>query len=413
MIQRLYLWAVLLPMFTMVQAQVSKSDYEKSVDYLNFETVLFSLESDNETIAKQFEQEISAISVTYQQMRDFLEKRNYQKNVELLNEINELKTLNFEEDLSQQSIVEFLSSKVFEDQKSYPKSYDFAHKENRMGTPLWKEFIRELQLKLNTVFTVEVNEVSDMPQHTDYAEHTIDLMDDGTLEEDFPTHSRFLGIEIRVWILVLVTNFLFSILVFWLLARFVSDDIHKLDKKWMHELKAIPKVTSSVNSGVLPANLTKEIKHLQDKIQALEVLIATWQHSKVEPEPKTERTQTPVVEAIAQQTEETPAEIFYQATPDNDGNFNDMYSSLHFKEGASIYKFTKTAVNRAYFQVDNQVSSVKLALQFPNRNIDPACEALNAYNSKAKRIVTVQKGEVELQGTLWICKIKAQIRYEN
>ena len=57
---------------------------------------------------------------------------------------------------------------------------------------------------------------------------------------------------------------------------------------------------------------------------------------------------------------------------------------------------------KAEFQIDERESSVKLALQYPDKNIDPVCEALNAFNPRARTIVTVEggMGEVELTQSL-------------
>jgi hypothetical protein len=106
-------------------------------------------------------------------------------------------------------------------------------------------------------------------------------------------------------------------------------------------------------------------------------------------------------------------EIFYLSTPNADGSFNERSASATYREGASIYRFTRTSINRARFQLDEREASIKLALQYPDRNIDPVCDAENAFNPKAKTIITNSAGEAELVGDKWFKNKKAKIRYGN
>lgn len=92
-----------------------------------------------------------------------------------------------------------------------------------------------------------------------------------------------------------------------------------------------------------------------------------------------------------------------------------VFTSATYIKGATIYRFSKISSNRAKFQIDEKDDSVKLALQFTDKNIDPVCDAVNAYNPKATRITTVEQGEAELQNGKWIVEKnkKAKIKYEN
>ena len=83
-----------------------------------------------------------------------------------------------------------------------------------------------------------------------------------------------------------------------------------------------------------------------------------------------------------------------------------------YKEGASIYRFTKVGNNRAKFKIDEREASVKLALTYPDKSIDPVCDAVNAFNPKTKQITTVEDGEAELLNNKWKISIKAKISYE-
>ncbi len=108
-------------------------------------------------------------------------------------------------------------------------------------------------------------------------------------------------------------------------------------------------------------------------------------------------------------------QTFFLSTPNSDGSFNESSSSSTYKDGATIYRFTKIGNNRAKFQIDEKEASARLALQYPDKNIDPVCYAVNAFNPKATRITTVEQGEAELQNGKWVVdrNKKAKIKYEN
>jgi hypothetical protein len=110
---------------------------------------------------------------------------------------------------------------------------------------------------------------------------------------------------------------------------------------------------------------------------------------------------------------DTEQNYFYLSTPNTDGSFNESSASPNFKEGASIYRFTKLNANKAIFQIDDRESSIRLALQFPDKSIDPVCDATNAFNPKAIKIKTDQPGEVELQNGKWRVTKKSKIRYDG
>lgn len=105
--------------------------------------------------------------------------------------------------------------------------------------------------------------------------------------------------------------------------------------------------------------------------------------------------------------------LFFLSTPNSDGSFNNSSANFSFREGASIYKFQNTKDNRAQFKIDERDASVKLALAYPDKNIDPVCDALNAFDPRARKIFTVDFGLAELVGDRWRVITKARIRYES
>ena len=121
---------------------------------------------------------------------------------------------------------------------------------------------------------------------------------------------------------------------------------------------------------------------------------------------------TNAVPAPAREPEKT-IQNFYLSTPNSDGSFNNSSANSSYKEGASIYKFQNTKENQAKFKIDEHEASVRLALAYPDKNIDPVCDALNAFDPKARKIYTVENGIAELIGDKWKVITKARIRYES
>ncbi|SFW83340.1 hypothetical protein [Chitinophaga sancti] len=110
---------------------------------------------------------------------------------------------------------------------------------------------------------------------------------------------------------------------------------------------------------------------------------------------------------------EAKKEFFFLSTPNSNGTFNVSSASASYREGATIYRFVKDSFNKASFCIDEREASIKLALQYPDKSIDPVCDALNAYNAKATKIVTQKPGTAELQGDKWVLMTKAKITYES
>src|SRR5690606_10717251 len=131
--------------------------------------------------------------------------------------------------------------------------------------------------------------------------------------------------------------------------------------------------------------LKRRIDELYSEIEEVQDLVKsnTDQGTMIEPARLTEK--------ISKKVEQPPVE-FFLSTPNADGSFNETSSSQTYRDGATIYRFTKIDSNTATFRIDERDASLKLALQYPDKNIDPVCEALNAYNPRATRILTVNDG---------------------
>jgi hypothetical protein len=106
--------------------------------------------------------------------------------------------------------------------------------------------------------------------------------------------------------------------------------------------------------------------------------------------------------------------VFYMATPDKEGYFNNSSEHNAFKQGATYYKFTteENNKNKARFEFYSDDYGIKASANYPQTYLEPVCEAQNAQNPNAKKIVTLEEGVAQMQGDKWVVVKKAKINYE-
>ncbi len=161
------------------------------------------------------------------------------------------------------------------------------------------------------------------------------------------------------------------------------------------------------------SKLRQELRTLQAKVMSASVPMEINKPGTIEPTVKSAPIQPPVVNSAPAREPEKVIQNFYLSTPNSDGSFNNSSANPSYKEGASIYKFQNTKDNQAKFKIDEHEASVRLALAYPDKNIDPVCDASNAFDPKARKIYTVENGIAELIGDKWKVTTKARIRYES
>lgn len=158
------------------------------------------------------------------------------------------------------------------------------------------------------------------------------------------------------------------------------------------------------------SQLKEEVRKLAVKVDSSKIPMEVFVAGEID---------TPMKKQELNQRSDKPAEqpaasgAFFLSTPNSDGSFNNSSANPSYKEGASIYKFMHIKENRAKFWIDERDASVKLALAYPDKNIDPVCDALNAYDPRARKISTREPGVAELIGDKWKVITKAKIRYDN
>lgn len=102
-------------------------------------------------------------------------------------------------------------------------------------------------------------------------------------------------------------------------------------------------------------------------------------------------------------------DTLYLGAPNSNGLFHNVQSNYIATE--TIYKLLVYESNIGEFEFINETCNLRVALDFYDRYIEPACEAINAFDISAN-IVTVTKGLAEKRDNKWIVKQKARIRYE-
>jgi len=414
--------AAMLAVSGLTQAQVSEDAFKKAVDYVNCKTVEFSLKSKSE-ILQQYQQSCSCKDgAGNTEIGNFLAGvGGYDATIALANEIELLKK-EFNKSWKADDEVKFLTETIFADKTKFQKLYWFADK--RKSDAGFATFKSDLKKDLPAILATQT-EASNISQPNADSQ---DQIKQPTLEERVTAleQSKTPPEEEKGWFSRNINIFVIISLILAILLAIikviqvvsggstggeeVSDGVRKYVKDKINDAGFN---RGNSNQGV--SSFT--ISNLEDKIKKLETELKDVK-SKVDSSKIPFEVVQPRYEQQSWQETKQPevkSETFFLSTPNSDGSFNDSSVSPTYKEGASIYRFTKVGNNRAKFQIDDREASVKLALTYPDKSIDPVCDAVNAFNPKAKRITTVDVGEAELLNDKWIVNKsqKAKIRYES
>jgi hypothetical protein len=270
--------------------------------------------------------------------------------------------------------------------------------------------LRKLQMQIDSI----KNQIKNNSDNS-----TINGQIDSTINEKFISHAANNHSPFSFDYNFSIVSILTSILVFFLLFYFLKgyqsvvldDKLNDLRIKITRETQQRARPDQNVSNYEI-IQLREEINKLRSEIEKLKNSNSS-KNIPLEIEKPKENYQT--ISDEQQFIGRSPIETFFLSTPNADGSFNESSASQFFRDGASIYKFTKISNNRATFKLDEREASVKLALQYPDKNIDPVCDAVNAFNSKANRIVTIESGTAELLNDKWIVSRtqKAKIKYES
>jgi len=412
--------AAMLAVSGLTRAQVSKDAFEKAVDFVNCKTVELSIKND----ANNYQQYIQTCpcgnEVTYNQVKKFLTSvGTYDKTILLSGEIESLKNT-FKDGMKNEDALKFLSETIFTDKVKYQKLVSFADK--RKADKDFAAYKDGLKKELPTILATQTQTSNTSQPNAD----SQDQVKPPTLEERVATLEQRPEpkVEDKVWFdgftkyLAILATILSIVAIILSLKKRTNKEAINSDEIYD---SIINKILASRRFGDhIQGELNKKISQrdiIDSVINKLRPEFTKIIEEKSENKP-TAVWNNPSQDFTHKEESKQPevkTETFFLSTPNADGSFNDSSVSPTYKEGASIYKFTKVGNNRANFQIDEREASVKLALTYPDKSIDPVCDAVNAFNPKANRITTVNVGEAELLNDRWIVNKtqKAKIRYES
>ncbi len=419
---KIILFAAMFAVSGLTRAQVSKDAFEKSVDYVNCKSVELSLKKSSTTgVTSQFQANCSCDeNPDFTKIKSAIPQTET-KTIELSAEIDKVKTNEFKPSLKPDEVIKLLTEDIFTNQTKYKKLFDFASKRKD------NDAFASMKLELKNFLATQLESQSQASNSQQNAE-TEQQVKLPSLEErvNVLEQRQAPKVEDKSWfedhltIFVIIT-FIISIIlialkIFQVVSNSSANDSSTVDyasKNYVREKINQASFNSNSNTGtssIEVRNLKDEIEKLRGEVRQLSSKIES---SKIPLEIVQPRNEQQLWQDTKQP--EVKTETFFLSTPNADGSFNDSSVSPNYKEGASIYKFTKVGSNRAKFQIDEREASVKLALTYPDKSIDPVCDAVNAFNPKAKRITTVDVGEAELLNDKWIVNKsqKAKIRYES
>lgn len=359
-------------------AQDNRQRYEEAVDYVICVCI-------NDTGEKQKDCD----NGDYYQEGDFKDKSNSNSNYLLFVEFQKLK----EETKADDKVVSFLSNDIFSNEKQYAKIYAFSQK--RKGEKIDSIKI-EIAEHLNSIY-FDVKTESKSEEKKDIETPVSDAYE---IQKSEPQKASFF--TINFWTILFLLLFVLVIFFVYKLIVSVSDIEEKIktDKK-----------DNSLSVGNQPN--TENVKRLEEKIQKLNERLDRIESSSVS------KKETPVSEQPKEVILQTPKKepettVFYMATPDSNGFFNNSSQHNTFRQGATYYKFQVEEKNksRAVFEFFSDEYGVKASANYPQTYIEPVCEPQNAQNPNAQKINTIEKGVAENQGDKWVVTKKAKIRYE-
>jgi hypothetical protein len=349
----------------------------------------------------------------------------------LSNEINQIKNQNVPAS-SKDELIKYLSEDVFTKQSQFARLYSFAS--SRASNSSFKEWKRKLKSEISEIAANTTNEekkpdeeiVQQPPvQEPPVVEQVVNTKEneaesvEGKIDPGVSKSVFTFEIDVVAIILMILLG-----IVIIKLSNSSSTtspvqskrDIPETIRNYVKEKIESASFSNrgSINTGYSSNEISrlkdeifqlrKEIESLNQKVYAEKIPFEVIQPKYEDPNSETRR---PTNE------NKTSNEAIYLSTPNNEGSFNDSSSSTSYREGASIYKFVKSSSNEASFQIDDRESSIKMAMQFPEKNILPVCDSENEYEPKYSKVKTIEPGKVSLEGGKWNVKRKAKIRYES
>ena len=413
--------------------QISREDYQKSVNYLNCRVVELALrKSPAKGVVDRFQSEIkkraSSEAISNSQPKtacnSSLDLNKIKESIDLteveaLNlsiEIDKIRDDRYQPELKE-DVIKYLSTNIFNEQEKYPLLFGFANKH--------RDSIQKLGVQLNQDFSNLLSTKAEVPVDTNTNSNTVNNSTNNSQNSNSTNtnggkgdSSTLANLFYWIYILLPIIAFLATTFTYWHLHKRLRNISQTFDRR----LKVVEKKPNPQSQPTGVTTSKTGIKDLEDRLRinlenALKIELDRIE-KRVESLEDKDREKLPSEVTISrthdyQQDKEPQKEYFYFPKPNEDGTFNLSSLQLVFKEGDSIYKFKKITDTSAKFKIDERESSTLMALRYPEAVIEPACEAQNSRSDSEKRIVTVEPGKAELiGGDRWKVTKKAVIKYE-
>jgi hypothetical protein len=364
-------------------------------------------------------------------------------NIALSEEINRIKNQNVPK-ASTKELIKFLSVDVFNNENQFAKLYKFS--KSRAKNETFGDWQENLKSEISEIIlnassgSKGIGNVHDNPSSNDKASDFNDADPHNGNSNNKHGHISpkvyklgvftfgmdVVAIVAVVFVILLAIVFMISFIILCNKLKEIESKFktvpsnEQIDEKISEYFKdfqsrsSAPISRADMNTAGLFEDIPKindVVKKLQGQIMDLEQTVKAeklkLENVTIKCEDLNAESRKNIVENIISN------EVIFLSNPNNDGSFNDSYSSHSYREGASIYKLIKLSNNEASFQIDDRDSSIKMAMQFPSKNIQPVCDSENEYEPKFTRVRTIEPGKVSLEGGKWNVKRKAKIRYES
>jgi len=392
--------------------QVTKESYEKAVDILNYQSVYYSLSvlSPASGVTAKFNTNCNCESnPAFEKIKSSIPETEL-KTIEISNEIQKLKSQGISA-FDQSRALDFLLNASFNESTILK---DFRNQLEQKGklSDYKAKLKQQLEVVLQENIQAKPSSQNESESKLSALESRIQIMEQKqNVKEEKP---GILGGFLDYLVLLAIVLGILGLFLALRKRDNYEELLHRiLESRRLKDL--INSQNNSRNSGMRHNNSTSsEIRDMQARIRDLESQINSLNNDiekLKQPTSTYPKSPSPSNQEIRQHEPKT--EILFLSTPNSDGSFNESSASNTYKDGASIYRLMKTGSANAKFQIDEKETSIKLALQYPDKNIDPVCDAENAFNPRANKISTIKMGEAELQNGKWIINSKALIRYED
>jgi hypothetical protein len=213
------------------------------------------------------------------------------------------------------------------------------------------------------------------------------------------------------WLLFVLILLFFIILLFYNYSnnKKLNERIGRRLRTSEYEQNKIKFTPSNNRNKSNNSRSERDIKDIYDKISELNLAIERLQNSNSTSSVSSVH-KTNQVKNISQPKPKENQKFVFAKTPIEDKVFN-AFDVTDVKDG-KFYKFLLKENNQAEFEFFNTENSAKRALNAPDSFLYPACEETEPLNQNANKIITIKPGIAIKQENKWIVKEKAQITYE-